>query len=209
MLKRIVGSILVLVGALLVLSAMALFGYNLWDDHRAQAEVDSVREQLAEVLEEVWAAQKPVGEEHSSEIVIPDHVLNPSMDMPAVEIDGQRYIGMVTIPALDLELPVMETWSYSQMKIAPCRYSGSVYLNNLIICAHNYAAHFGRLKNLQPGDAVLFTDVDGNQFRYQAVNIETLSGTAVEEMRSGEWALTLFTCTTNGQARVTVRCAAE
>ena len=35
---------------------------------------------------------------------------------------------------------------------------------------------------------------------------ETLPETAVEEMRAGEWDLTLFTCTYDGRARVTVRC---
>ena len=34
----------------------------------------------------------------------------------------------------------------------------------------------------------------------------TLPETAVEEMRAGEWDLTLFTCTYDGRARVTVRC---
>ena len=36
--------------------------------------------------------------------------------------------------------------------------------------------------------------------------VETLPETAVEEMRAGEWDLTLFTCTYDGRARVTVRC---
>lgn len=36
--------------------------------------------------------------------------------------------------------------------------------------------------------------------------METLPETAVEEMRAGEWDLTLFTCTYDGRARVTVRC---
>ena len=63
--------------------------------------------------------------------------------------------------ALDVEVPVMSTWSYPQLRIAPCRYQGSAYLDNLIICAHNYDVHFGGLKHLEPGDAVAFTDADG------------------------------------------------
>ena len=40
----------------------------------------------------------------------------------------------------------------------------------------------------------------------QVYGLETLPETAVEEMRAGEWDLTLFTCTYDGRARVTVRC---
>ena len=92
------------------------------------------------------------------------------------------------------------------MKVAPCRYEGSAYTDDLILAAHNYPAHFGNLKTLHPGDQVSFTDVDGNQFQYQVVELETLQPTAIQEMEAGEWDLTLFTCTLGGQSRVTVRC---
>ena len=75
----------------------------------------------------------------------------------------------------------------------------------MIICAHNYVTHFGRLRNLLPGDQVIFTDIDGDEFYYTVAEMDTLPGTAVEEMESGDWDLTLFTCTMGGQSRVTVR----
>jgi sortase A len=36
--------------------------------------------------------------------------------------------------------------------------------------------------------------------------LEILRPTAVEEMISGDWDLTLFTCTIGGATRVTIRC---
>lgn len=92
------------------------------------------------------------------------------------------------------------------MKVSPCRYEGSVYLNNMVICGHNYNTHFGTLKDLEKGDLLTFTDMDGNVFWYQVMVIEILQPTAVEEMVSGDWDLTLFTCTTGGATRVTIRC---
>lgn len=195
--KKIIGAALISIGIILIMAAFALGGYNLWDDHRAQEKIDDILAQIA-----------PHNTDYSEE-AIPDYILNPYMDMPTVEIDGYQYIGTVEIPSLELKLPIMETWSYPHMKISPCRYAGSAYLSNLVICAHNYAAHFGRLKNLQIGDKVVFTDMDGNTFHYAVEEMETLSGTAVEEMQSGKWALTLFTCTFSGQARVTVRCSTD
>ena len=70
----------------------------------------------------------------------------------------------------------------------------------------NYQSHFGRLKELLPGDLVQFTDVDGNVFSCSVVETEILEKTDVEELESGDWDLTLFTCTIGGKTRVTVRC---
>ena len=100
----------------------------------------------------------------------------------------------------------MSQWSYAGLKIAPCRYAGSAYRNDLVIAAHNYYSHFGYLRDLSQGDPVVFTDVDGNAFRYEVFEIETLSSTSVAEMTGGDWDLTLFTYTIGGKKRITVRC---
>ena len=34
------------------------------------------------------------------EAYFPDYILNPEMDMPEKEVDGQKYIGVLRIPAL-------------------------------------------------------------------------------------------------------------
>ena len=91
------------------------------------------------------------------------------------------------------------------MKIAPCRYTGSAYQDDLIIAAHNYNSHFGNLKNLREGDTATLTDMDGNVFTYEMAELEILQPTDIEGMDSGEWDLTLFTCTIGGSSRVTAR----
>lgn len=185
---------LISIGCLFLLAALTLGGYNLWDDHRAEQSISGILDHL------------PIRKPPISGGTTPDYILNPDMEMPTEEIDGYLYIGKVMIPALDLELPVMDTWDYNRMKIAPCRYAGTAYRPGFVICAHNYTSHFGRLKNLSPGDSVLFTDMAGNEFSYEVAAVETLSPTAVEEMKSDDWDLTLFSCTIGGRARVTVRC---
>ena len=131
------------------------------------------------------------------------------MDMPTQEVDGRKYIGRIEIPVVEMSLPVMDSWSYENLREAPCRYKGSAYLDDLILAAHNYTRHFGPISQLVPGDEVIFTDVDGNIFRYTVADLEQLEGTDVKEMEAGDWDLTLFTCTLGGQYRVTVRCVRE
>lgn len=133
--------------------------------------------------------------------------IHPEMTMPTVEVDGHTYIGFLDIPAIDRTLPVMDTWSYPNLKIAPNRFVGTVYAHDMIVCAHNYDRHFGKIKTLQEGDEVTFTDVYGDRFSYKVSEVTILQPTDVEEMKDpDDWDLTLFTCTIGGATRVTVRC---
>lgn len=188
-------------GLLLIAAALALAAYNVIDAQRAARSAA----QALEALSQTTAVSAADSEEASADDA-PAYLADPEMPMPTVSFDGNDYIGRVDIPSLGLSLPVISEWSYPRLKIAPCRYTGSAYLDNLIIAAHNYSSHFGNLNRLNTGDTVMFTDVDGNQFTYAVSLIEDLPGTAIEEMQAGEWDLTLFTCTLGGRSRVTVRC---
>jgi sortase A len=126
--------------------------------------------------------------------------------MSIVEIDGYGYIGYLTVPALNMSLPIMAEWDYTRLKIAPCRQFGTAAGNDLVIAGHNYTSNFGNLKTLQVGDAVYFTDVDGKVISYEVSATEILQPTQVEEMRNSSWDLTLYTCTYGGRERVTIRC---
>ena len=126
--------------------------------------------------------------------------------MITVEVEGYECIGILSIPAIELELPVLTDWSYEKLKKAPCLYFGSYYENDFVIAAHNYTSHFGRLSALQPGDVVIFTDAAGKARYYEVVLLETLPENATEEMISAGFDLSLYTCTPGGSNRVTVRC---
>ena len=186
------GTVCVLAGLALLLAAAGLAGYNLWDAARADRAAEAI---LAEL-----SVPEPDPE------AIPDSQLDPSRELPVETVDGWDCVGVLAIPALDLTLPVIGEWSYPVLRQAPCRYTGSAYTDDMTIAAHNYARHFGRLTALRPGDAVTFTDLDGNVFRYAVAETETLQPTDIQEMTAGDWPLTLFTCTKGGQYRVTVRC---
>lgn len=120
--------------------------------------------------------------------------------------DGQAYLGVLTIPALGLELPVNQVWNYAALEQSPCRYFGSAGKPGFVICAHNYWTHFGGIGTLTPGSSVTFTDATDTCYTYEVTEITTLPPDAIETMTSADYDLTLFTCTYGGRARVTVRC---
>ena len=204
--KNQIGKIFTITGLLLFAAALALSVYNLWDGYRAEQS----REKLLEEYRDKNQNISDEGEQaEESDGQIPDYQLNPEMEMPEItleDLDGAACIGVLEIPKINLKLPVLSEWSYPLLKKAPCRYSGSAYLDNLVIAAHNYRTHFGKLKELETGDEVIFTDAAGNRFEYKVAVVEALTPQSVEDMTSGEWALSLFTCTLDGKNRVTVRC---
>lgn len=205
--KNRIGNILKGAGLILVTAAVLLLVYNLWDGHRARESEEAI---LAEYLQEnKKASESPDASDKEDEQNIPDYLLNPDMDMPEYTLKSLgdvACIGILEIPALDLELPVISSWSYSALRQAPCRYSGSAYKGDLVIAAHNYQSHFGGLRTLPEGSEVFFTDAVGNRFSYYVAVTEALTPWSVDDMTSGEWPLTLFTCTLDSQNRVTVRC---
>ena len=130
------GSILITVGLLLIASALFIIFSNLYEAKQAGDAALEAVQQLETLL---------VQQERDRASEIPDYILNPNMEMPVENVCGEEYIGVLEIPALDLELPILSEWSYPRLRVAPCRYRGSAYLNDFIIAAHNYRAHFGLL----------------------------------------------------------------
>ncbi len=192
----------IILGLALIVSALAFTFYNMWDENRASKQVDDVSAKLRELVSKAIYQDSDDPDEKE----YPDYELNRDMNMPSLFIDGYNYVGIVKIPNLTLELPVLDTWDYDKLKIAPCTYKGSPYKDDFIILAHNYNCHFGSLDKLKLEDDIYFIDMDGNEFKYKVVEKEVLKSSQVEDMEAGEWDLTLFTCDLSGRQRITVRC---
>lgn len=192
------GTVWILSGLLLLLSAAGLTLYNLNLDMTAGEESGAVMEELAAILEK--KPIKMVTAKPAAEFVPPEEEPEP------LELDGRSYLGLVTFPTLELQLPVQQEWSYQNLRISPCRMSGSPATEDLVILAHNYQTHFGTLNRLEEGDEVSVTLTDGTTYVYQVDAKEVVPPTAVESVTSGDWPLTLFTCTLGGKTRLVVRC---
>ena len=204
------GILCMILGVLLMLGSLILSYANRQEEAAAQTAVMEVIPQLVQQIQKDTSREATVPQEETIpelELQIPVELLTEEdKTMDEVEIEEHRYIGYLSIPKLGLELPVMSTWSYAKLNIAPCRYTGSIRGEDLVIMAHNYSSHFGKLSRTELGDQVQFTDVEGNVVVYEIVGKDVLMPTAVEEMIAGDFDLTLFTCTYGGKNRVTVYC---
>ena len=182
------GVILISLGAVLILAALLLLLYNRSEDRRAGQEAESLLEDARSAMA---ADTDPEPQEEPAEEITYD------------------YAGVIAIPDLSLELPVIDQWSYARLKVAPCRQSGAAADGDLVIAAHNYKSHFGYLDRLQPGASVIFTDMEGTVYRYAVEEIRQLAPEDAEDVSSvfsSEYPLVLYTCTPGGKARVAVFC---
>ena len=182
------GVILISLGAVLILAALLLLLYNRSEDRRAGQEAESLLEDARSAMA---ANADPEPQEEPAEEITYD------------------YAGVIAIPDLSLELPVIDQWNYARLKVAPCRQSGAAADGDLVIAAHNYKSHFGYLDRLEPGASVIFTDMEGTVYRYAVEEIRQLEPEDVEDVSSvfsSEYPLVLYTCTPGGKARVAVFC---
>ncbi len=182
-------------GVLCIAAALSLTLYNVWDEQRAEV---TVAESVTLVEQNIQVQPE------EQQLIVPESKLT----MDSVAVDGNNYVGVLEIPAVNLKLPVLKDWSESLLRLAPCLYEGNLY-DGMIVAGHNYRSHFGPITRLVPGDVIHFTDVDGNVWTYTVVTTEIIAGSDVEGMEAGNWDLTLFTCTFGGQERFTVRCTME
>ena len=196
------GIVILAAGAVLILSALLLLFHNRREDARAGQQAENA---LASV--EAAIVTRPVAVQNApeeTETLPTQPPLDP--EMPTVVVNGYAYVGYLELPTLELKLPVMSKWDYTRLQIAPCRQFGSSRTDDLVIAAHNYQNHFGRLKELSVGDTVTFTDMEGIVNTYRVERVETLQPTEVDAVQNSGHDLVLYTCTKGGKTRVTVFC---
>ena len=88
-----------------------------------------------------------------------------------IEYKGQKVIGLIEIPEIDLEYPILEKTTNLAMATSISRYYGGEIneLGNVSLAGHNNysGTMFGKNKNLKKGDKVLLTDLTGKTLEYE------------------------------------------
>ena len=192
------------IGLLLMLAALLLVGHNRLVADDAGKQVQRVMAELVETMQSAPISSEPA---EDPQAVIPAATANRVMATETIE--GNRYIGVIEIPNLGISLPVAENYTDEQLHISPCRYNGTYYTDDMVICGHNYPEHFARIKYIAQDEIVYFVTVDGQRYTYAVLQSETVWPTEIERMllwNDEEWDLTLFTCNNGGESRCAVRC---
>lgn len=204
--KELLGTVFIVLGTFLITLCLLLVLHNQQEDEESQVFSAT---QLSAIKQATTQHAAEADLDGDSDARATNTAVESDTDdkMPIVFIEGYGYIGYVTFPTLDLELPIMDELDDTRLKLAPCRYYGSLETDDLVVAGHNYRSGFGKIKELSKGDEIYFTDMNGEVYTYRVEEIETLNATDVTKMVSSGWDFSLYTCAYDRSRRLTIRCA--
>ena len=139
-------------------------------------------------------------------------------DSETVQLNGYDVIGIVTIPKIDIQYPILaiETSNPEETK-EPMRYSIVKYwggnvndYGNLSIAGHNNynGTMFGKTKNLKIGDIVELTDLTKTTMQYEIYDIFVTDPNDVRILATNDETIrevTLITCTNGNRERLILK----
>ena len=198
--RRKLGISLMALGLALLAASVGLLSFNRREADRAEA----ASMELLPAVSDAIAAQ--MAQKTETTLQLPIFAEPTAAQMKAVEVDGYLCVGYVSIPRLELNLPVQASCTDENLKVSPCLYSGTTMEDDLVLAGHNYRRHFGPIRRLKSGDDVVFVDMEGNVIHYRVTAVDAVPPTAVEEVTSGQFDLALVTCTYGGETRLVVYC---
>lgn len=133
-----------------------------------------------------------------------------------IEFEGFKVIGIIKIPIISLEYPILEQTTDDAMKVSISRYWGGDInsYGNVSLAGHNNKitlTMFGKNKNLKIGDSVFLTDLTGTTIEYKIYDSFITDPDDVSILRTTDESvreITLITCT-NGRTNRLIHKARE
>ena len=128
---------------------------------------------------------------------------------------GNEYsiAGIVKIPKINVEYPIISEWSDKLLKVSVCKFWGPNpnEVGNFCIVGHNYknSKFFSKVPKLSIGDIVEIIDLTGRTIQYKAYDIYTVDPSdtrCTSQLTQGKKEITLITCTNDSKQRVVVKC---
>ena len=128
--------------------------------------------------------------------------------------DGKTYTieATLNIPTLGINYPVLSETSEELLKVSLNKFWGPSpnEVGNYCIVGHNYTNKkmFGKLADINSGDAVELTDSSGRKILYSVYNkyiVEPDDVACTSQLTSGKKEVTLITCTNHGKQRLVVK----
>lgn len=161
------------------------------------------------IVEDMAAEMAAASQKEAVKLSDHENAVVEEEEQPAVVVpdDGRDYIGIIEIDPLGIKLPILARYTDEDMKTTPCVYYGNLENDNLVIVGHNYDSQFGDFNKLAQSDLVeiKISLLDGSTYVYESIDIEYLNPDQIDEMVTGEWDLTLFTCSYSGEKRIAIR----
>ncbi len=126
-----------------------------------------------------------------------------------IEIDGYTVLGIIRIPTIGLEYPILNETTNTSMKKSITKFWGPGLneIGNLSLAGHNNkdGTMFGKVKRLKIGDIIEIEDLYKNTVKYEIFDmyvIEPNDVSCVESVEPDTREVTLITCTNGNKNRL-------
>ena len=123
-------------------------------------------------------------------------------------IDNYKTIGILKIPSLNIEYPIISETTNAALKISVTKYWGPNpnEVGNLVILGHNYKSSYmlSKLPNIKIGDIIKITDKKGKTIDYKVYEtkkIDPYDSSCTSQKTDGKKEVTVITCVDNGKNR--------
>lgn len=129
-----------------------------------------------------------------------------------IEYKGYKVVGIINIPKINLEYPILEITTKETMKLSITKFWGNNVneIGNLCLAGHNNhdGTMFGKTKKLKIGDIIELTDMQMVRKQYIIYNKyitdpNDISVTEAEENEERE--VTLITCSNGNKERLIIK----
>ena len=128
------------------------------------------------------------------------------------EMDGYKIVGIIEIPKIDLEYPILEKTDKTSLKLAITKFWGNKIneVGNVSLAGHNNlnGTMFGKLKKLEIGDIIKLTDEQNVTLDYAIFKTYTIDPndiSCIKSVEEGTREVTLITCTNGKNNRYIVK----
>lgn len=128
------------------------------------------------------------------------------------QIQGNKVVGIIKIPEINLEYPILETTSKETLKLSITKFWGNKIneIGNVTLAGHNNlnGTMFGKLNKLKNGDVIELTDIQNTTLKYEVFKtyiIDPNDITCILPEQEGVREVTLITCTNGNKNRLIVK----
>ena len=125
---------------------------------------------------------------------------------------GYNVIGLIEIPAIDLEYPIIEKTTKLTMATSISRFSGGEIneYGNVSLAGHNNysGTMFGKNKKLKLNDSILLTDLSGRTIEYEIYDIFVTDPNDTKILETNDETkreVTLITCKNGRSERLIIK----
>ena len=200
--KKILDILTIIIG-LIILVTIKLIAIKYGRNMVNEQEMSDLVEQIKTIELEKIEDQSLPNEGSNIEIE------NTEQNVTEIEVDGYKVLGLIRIPRIALEYPILSETTNKSMKKSITKFWGPDLnkIGNLTLAGHNNhdGTMFGKVKKLEIGDIIEIEDLYKNVVKYEVFNMYVTDPndvSCVEPVNPDSREVTLITCTNGNKNRL-------